>query len=52
MATLADEGHTVLLETDGAEEVSAVDPRVHIIMDLKRPIEANADGISWPIWTF
>ena len=37
MATLADEGFTVLLETGGAEDVSAVDPRVHIIMDLKCP---------------
>ena len=37
MATLADEGFTVLLETGGAEDVSGVDPRVHIIMDLKCP---------------
>jgi 7-carboxy-7-deazaguanine synthase len=37
MTDLADAGHTVLLETSGAEDVSAVDPRVHIIMDLKCP---------------
>jgi 7-carboxy-7-deazaguanine synthase len=37
MADLADAGHTVLLETSGAEDVSRVDPRVHIIIDLKCP---------------
>src|SRR5262245_18642992 len=37
MAGLADAGHTVLLETSGAEDVSRVDRRVHIIMDLKCP---------------
>jgi 7-carboxy-7-deazaguanine synthase len=37
MTGLADAGMTVLLETGGAEDVSAVDRRVHIIMDLKCP---------------
>src|SRR6476646_1315405 len=37
MTTLADRGHTVLLETGGAEDVSDVDRRVRIIMDLKCP---------------
>ena len=37
MTALADAGKTVLLETGGAEDVSRVDPRVHIIMDLKCP---------------
>ena len=37
MASLADAGHTVLLETSGAHDISAVDPRVHRIMDLKTP---------------
>jgi len=37
MAMLADAGHTVLLETSGAHDISAVDPRVHRIMDLKTP---------------
>src|SRR6184192_3171916 len=32
MAQLADQGLTVLLETSGAQDVSRVDPRVHIIM--------------------
>src|SRR5213083_2843204 len=34
---LADAGHTVLLETSGAHDISQVDPRVHRIMDLKTP---------------
>ena len=37
MATLCDAGHTVLLETSGAHEISLVDRRVHRIMDLKTP---------------
>lgn len=35
MAALADAGKTVLLETSGLVSVGGVDPRVHIIMDLK-----------------
>ena len=34
---LAGEGHTVLLETSGAFDVSEVDPRVHRILDVKTP---------------
>ena len=37
MSILCDAGHTVLLETSGAHDVSAVDRRVHIVMDLKCP---------------
>ena len=37
MTLLADAGCTVLLETSGAHDISAVDPRVHRIMDLKTP---------------
>ncbi|MGH8092641.1 MAG: radical SAM protein [Chthoniobacterales bacterium] len=37
MTLLADAGRTVLLETSGAHDISAVDPRVHRIMDLKTP---------------
>jgi 7-carboxy-7-deazaguanine synthase len=37
MTMLADAGQTVLLETSGAHDISAVDPRVHRIMDLKTP---------------
>jgi len=37
MTMLADAGHTVLLQTSGAHDIAAVDPRVHRIMDLKTP---------------
>lgn len=37
MTMLADAGHTVLLETSGAHDISKVDARVHRIMDLKTP---------------
>jgi 7-carboxy-7-deazaguanine synthase len=37
MTMLADAGQTVLLETSGAHDISAVDSRVHRIMDLKTP---------------
>lgn len=43
MTTLADHGHTVLLETSGAHDITGVDPRVHRIMDLKTPSSGEAD---------
>jgi 7-carboxy-7-deazaguanine synthase len=43
MTALADVGMTVLLETSGAEDVSKVDRRVHIIMDLKCPDSGESE---------
>ena len=37
LASLCDAGRTVLIETSGEADVSAIDPRVHKIMDLKAP---------------
>jgi 7-carboxy-7-deazaguanine synthase len=37
MRELCDAGHTVLIETSGAHDISKIDPRVHRIMDLKTP---------------
>jgi 7-carboxy-7-deazaguanine synthase len=48
MRELADAGCTVLLETSGAHDVSAVDPRVHIIMDLKCPDSGESQRNYWP----
>jgi 7-carboxy-7-deazaguanine synthase len=48
MAGLCDAGKTVLLETSGAHDVRPVDPRVHIIMDLKCPDSGECDGNYWP----
>lgn len=37
LATLCDLGYEVSLETSGALDISAVDPRVTIVMDVKTP---------------
>jgi 7-carboxy-7-deazaguanine synthase len=42
MKQLCDDGFTVLLETSGAHDISAVDPRVRRIMDLKCPGSGEA----------
>ena len=47
MTALADSGHTVLLETSGLHDVSSVDRRVHIIMDLKCPDSGECERIRW-----
>lgn len=47
MAQLADQGLTVLLETSGAHDVGRVDPRVHIILDLKCPDSGECAGNRW-----
>jgi 7-carboxy-7-deazaguanine synthase len=47
MTRLADAGLTVLLETSGALDVTPVDPRVHMIMDLKCPDSGECEGNRW-----
>ena len=47
MTRLADAGRTVLLETSGAHDLARVDPRVHIIMDLKCPDSGECPGNRW-----
>lgn len=47
MAELADAGRTVLLETSGAHDVSPVDRRVHIILDLKCPDSGESHRNLW-----
>jgi 7-carboxy-7-deazaguanine synthase len=44
---LCDAGKTVLLETSGEADVSAVDPRVHKIMDLKAPGSGESARNRW-----
>lgn len=48
MTRLADAGLTVLLETSGARDIAEVDPRVHVIMDLKCPDSGEAGRNYWP----
>jgi 7-carboxy-7-deazaguanine synthase len=47
MAALADAGKTVLLETSGLVSIRGVDPRVHIIMDLKCPDSGECENNLW-----
>lgn len=47
MARLADRGLRVLLETSGAHDLSAVDRRVHIVMDLKCPDSGESARNCW-----
>src|SRR5207237_4475521 len=47
MSMLADAGHTILLETSGAHDISAVDLRVHRIMDLKTPGSGEVERNLW-----
>lgn len=48
MERLADEGHTVLLETSGACDIARVDPRVRVVLDLKTPGSGEAAANYWP----
>ncbi len=47
MSRLADAGKTVLLETSGALDTSAVDPRVRIILDLQTPGSGELEANVW-----
>jgi 7-carboxy-7-deazaguanine synthase len=47
LSRLADAGKTVLLETSGAIDTSAVDPRVHIILDVKTPGSGEVEANDW-----
>ena len=47
MRTFCDQGKTVLLETDGACDISLCDPRVVRIMDLKTPGSGEAARNLW-----
>lgn len=47
MRQLCDDGFTVLLETSGALDIAAVDPRVRRIMDLKCPSSGEVARNRW-----
>ena len=46
LAQLCDAGYDVSLETSGAIDVGAVDPRVRKVVDLKAPGSGNRREIS------
>jgi len=47
LARLVDAGHVVSLETSGALDIAAVDPRVHVVMDLKTPSSGEVERNRW-----
>jgi 7-carboxy-7-deazaguanine synthase len=47
MRELCDAGKTVLIETSGERDISAVDPRVHRIVDLKAPGSGESERVRW-----
>jgi 7-carboxy-7-deazaguanine synthase len=47
LAALCDAGYDVSLETSGALDIAAVDPRVARIMDLKAPDSGESDKNRW-----
>lgn len=47
MKQLCDAGKTVLIETSGAHDIGAIDPRVHRIMDLKTPSSGECARNLW-----
>jgi 7-carboxy-7-deazaguanine synthase len=44
---LCDNGYTVLIETSGAIDITAVDPRAHVILDVKCPGSGMTDRMLW-----
>jgi 7-carboxy-7-deazaguanine synthase len=47
LAELCDAGRTVLIETSGERDISAIDPRVHRIVDLKAPGSGEHERNRW-----
>jgi 7-carboxy-7-deazaguanine synthase len=47
MKQLCDDGFIVLVETNGALDISQVDPRVRLIMDLKCPGSGEVERNRW-----
>lgn len=48
LTDLCDAGYEVLLETSGAVDIGAVDPRVRRVVDVKCPGSGEADRNHWP----
>jgi 7-carboxy-7-deazaguanine synthase len=47
ISKLCDAGYTVLIETSGAIDITAVDPRAHVILDVKCPGSGMTDRMHW-----
>ncbi|MFH1038440.1 MAG: radical SAM protein [PVC group bacterium] len=44
---LADRGYTVLVETNGTLDISRLDPRAVLVMDVKCPSSGESDRMRW-----
>ena len=47
MKRLCDDGYEVLIETSGSVDISKIDERVRVIMDLKPPGSGEVDKNLW-----
>ncbi len=47
MTAILDAGKTVLIETSGAIDTAEVDPRAHLILDIKTPGSGEAGRMVW-----
>jgi 7-carboxy-7-deazaguanine synthase len=47
LKALCDQGYSVSLETGGAMDISQVDPRVSVILDIKTPGSGEAGKNAW-----
>lgn len=47
MSALCDQGYEVMIETSGSLDISIIDPRVHVIMDLKAPGSGEEKRNLW-----
>jgi 7-carboxy-7-deazaguanine synthase len=47
LKTLCDQGYSVSLETGGAMDISKVDPRVSVILDIKTPGSGELEKNLW-----
>ena len=48
ISKLCDAGYTVLIETSGAIDITNVDPRARVILDIKCPGSGMTDRMHWP----
>lgn len=47
LTQLCDAGYSVSLETGGAMDIAAVDPRVSVILDIKTPESGEVENNKW-----
>ncbi len=47
LEALCDKGYRVSIETSGARDITAIDPRVTVVMDLKTPDSGEVDRNLW-----